>query len=204
MICSVCGSESPSDSRFCRMCGDSFLLGETDAARARRRLGANAQPGRVVAALAVAVLLLAGLGYYAYMTHRRASDRYAENFVDRLTKKPYTMPVASDELTINQLGYTYFKLDVPAKASSVVLHGNFTATGGENTIEAYVFSASGYVNWQNRHAANPFYSSGKVSMDTINASLPAGAGTYYLVFNNKFSVTAPKNVHVNAALNYYQ
>jgi hypothetical protein len=34
--------------------------------------------------------------------------------------------------------------------------------------------------------------------------LPVGAGSYYLVFNNKFSVLAPKTVRVDAALTYYQ
>jgi ABC-type oligopeptide transport system substrate-binding subunit len=153
----------------------------------------------------IAILLLSVLAYSAYTVNRNHNDKYAANVFDRLTKQVHTTPVSSGAFTINQLGYSYFKLDVPAKASSVLLHGTFTASGGlGNTIEAFVFSESDYVNWQNRHEVNPFYGSGKVTMGTIDANLPPGAGSYYLVFNNKFSVLAPKTVRVNAELRFYQ
>jgi hypothetical protein len=182
----------------------SFAVAAGGAAVMHGRAAVKSQQARLATLLA-GILLLSGLGYYAYITHRAASTHYAINLFDRVTKKPRSVPVSSSALTINQLGYSYFQIDVPQKASSVVLHGSFTARGGDsNNIEAFVFSDNDYLNWQKRRASSPFYSSGKVSMGTIDANLPEGAGTYYLVFNNKFSVLAPKTIHVNAALTYYQ
>jgi hypothetical protein len=201
VLCSTCGSETPSDSRFCRMCGDSFL--GAPGARSGRGTLANPQQARVVALLA-GILLLFGLAYFAYATHRIPKNIRAADVFDRLTKKPHSIPLASREITINQLGYSYLKLQVPAKATSVELHGNFTATGGaDNTIEVLVFSENGYASWQKHQDANPFYSSGKVSMGTIAANLPAGVGTYYVVLNNKFSTLAPKTIRMDAELTYY-
>jgi|SRR5579862_1084135 len=206
MICTTCGGETPNDSRFCRMCGDSYLVAPTAGGAAARRGAMSFQLSRVAFGIA-GVLLLAGAGYfyYAHTLSRTGRNEQAANLIDRLTKKPHNIPVSSEPVTINQLGYSYFKLDVPSKASSVMLKGSFIASGGVgNTIEAFIFSEADYVNWQNRHAANPLYSSGRVTMGTMHTELPVGPGSYYLVFNNKFSVLDSKTVRVDAALTYYQ
>jgi hypothetical protein len=200
VFCSVCGSESPHDSLFCRICGDRFSLPGAGIGTRRAAPG-----GSRIALVVTGLLVLAGLGYFAYRTHGTARSRYAVNILDRLTKQPHEMPVFNQAVTINQLGYSYIELKVPVKASSVQLHGTFTASGGAgNTIEAYVFSEDDYSNWQKRHAASPYYTSGRVTMGKIDANLPAGPGSYYLVFNNKFSVLTPATVRGHAALTYYQ
>jgi hypothetical protein len=201
VLCGTCGSETPNDSRFCRICGDSFTIASGTARRGRG--ATNSQQTTVVILVIVAALL--GFACYAYSTHRAAADRYALSTFDRVTKKPHNIALSNQSVNINQLGYSYFKLDVPANASSVVLQGNFTASGGAgNTIEAFVFSEADYVNWQNWHVTAPFYSSGKVTMGSMEINLPSGAGTYYLVFNNKFSLLSPKTVHLDAELTYYR
>jgi hypothetical protein len=90
-------------------------------------------------------------------------------------------------------------------AVSAVLQGNFTASGGSgNDIEAYVFSENDFMNWQNRHSAKTYYNSGRVTANNVSVNLPDDAGTYYLVFDNRFSLFSPKVVRVNATLSYYQ
>jgi hypothetical protein len=200
VFCSVCGSESPHDSLFCRICGDRFSAPAAGIGKRRA-----AQGGSRIAFVVAGLLLLAALGYFAYTRHATRGSRYAVNILDRLTKQPHEMPVFNQAVTINQLGYSYIELNVPVKASSVQLHGTFTASGGtNNAIEAYVFSEDDYSNWQRRHDASPYYTSGRVTMGKIDANLPTGPGSYYLVFNNKFSVLNPATVRVHAALTYYQ
>jgi hypothetical protein len=202
VFCNNCGSDIPNDSRFCGMCGDSFLVSPNRKGKAGRNWSG------IVFAVA-GVLLLSALGYYVYRNGRTQGttstiDALGRSF-DKLTKKPHSIPVANEGITINQLGYSYFKLQVPAQASSVEFHGNFTASGGAgNMIEAFVFSEDGYESWQKQRYSDPFYSSGRVSMDRIDANLPSGPGTYYLVFNNKFSLLSPKTIHVEAKLTYYE
>jgi hypothetical protein len=165
-----------------------------------------ARSGSTVAPfVAAALFVFACLGYYAYTKHEIPGSQYAVNIFDRLTKRPHEISVLNQAVAINQLGYSYVEVNVPARASSVRLHGSFTARGGnDNTIEAYVFSEDDYLNWQQHHNASPYYSSGRARIGIIEANLPAGAGSYYLVLNNKFSVLNPATVHVQTALTYYQ
>ncbi len=183
------------------MCGDRFYLPAAGIGKRRA-----AQGGSTIVFVLAGLLLLVGLGYFAYTKYGTPGSRhYAENILDRLTKQPHETPVFNQAVTINQLGYSYIEFKVPAKASGVQLHGTFTASGGaDNAIEAYVFSENDYSNWQKRHDVSPYYTSGRVTMGKIDANLPAGPDSYYLVFNNKFSVLNPATVRVHAALTYYQ
>jgi len=199
MFCGACGSETYDNARFCHVCGEGMSFRMKS-----RRQEAKSGGFRLTSVLAT-ILLLAGLACCAFFVKRGPLPNYALNLYDRLTKKAHSVPLAASSLTINQLGYSYFKLEVPAKASSVSLRGNFTAYGtAGSTIEAYLFSQDGYHNWQSNAQADPFYTSGKVTMGTIDAALPSGAGAYYLVFNNKFSTSIPKTIRLNAKLTYYK
>ena len=105
--------------------------------------------------------------------------------------------------TVPAGAYHYVKFTAPAGATNVKLQGHFTATGGSgNDIEVWLVTEDGFTNWQNGHAATTFYNSGRVTQDALNASLP-GTGTYYLVFNNKFSFLSPKAVQANMSLSFY-
>jgi hypothetical protein len=200
VFCNSCNADIPNTSRFCPMCGDSFLVSPN--LRSSTKVGSWTLLRFAAAGI---LLLLSALGYFAYSSRYRHSANYALRAFDQLTKKPRSVPVSDHALTINQLGYSYVKIEVPQRASSVAIQGNFTASGGGgNTIEVFVFSESGYENWQKQQYADPFYSSGRVSMDTIQANLPSGKGTYYLVLNNKFSTLTPKTIRMDAKVTYYQ
>jgi hypothetical protein len=93
---------------------------------------------------------------------------------------------------------------VPAAGYNANLKGHFSATGGfNNDIEAFVMTEDDYVNWQNGHTVKTLYSSGRVTQESVNIPLPSDAGTYYLVFSNKFSLLIPKAVGANVNLTYY-
>ncbi|MGD0163715.1 MAG: hypothetical protein ABSB39_14710 [Candidatus Sulfotelmatobacter sp.] len=159
----------------------------------------------VRAPFAIAGVLLLIVLIYGYNVNHTATPGANPNPVERLVKQQRIITVKNPNLHLNALNFGYFKLDVPTGATSVNLHGNFTASGGlTNDVEVFVLSADDFVNWQNRHEAKTFYNSGKVTVGTLNVNLPADAGTYYLVFNNRFAILAQKNVLVDAALTYYQ
>ena len=85
------------------------------------------------------------------------------------------------------------------------MQGHFTATGGSgNDIEVYLLNQDEYTNWENHHQTPTYYNSGKVTTGEANVVLPSDAGTYYLVFNNKFSLVSPKAVDENFTMTYYQ
>ena len=159
----------------------------------------------VRAPFAIAGILLIVFLIYGYNASQKANPNPAANPIDRLVKQQHTTTLANPALVINGLSFGYFKLDVSPGATSVRLQGNFTASGGTgNDIEVFVLPESDFVNWQNGHAAKTFYNSGKVTVGNLNVNLPSDAGTYYLVFNNKFSLLSQKSVRVDANLTYYQ
>lgn len=92
---------------------------------------------------------------------------------------------------------------MPASATEVRVEGTFTATGGTgNDVEVYLLNDDEFVNWRNGHAVNALYNSGRMTQGTLNTSLPSGAGTYHLVFNNKFSLFSPKAIKASIRLHY--
>ncbi|HEY6306024.1 MAG TPA: hypothetical protein VI488_06125 [Candidatus Angelobacter sp.] len=58
------------------------------------------------------------------------------------------------------------------------------------------------VNPQNQEPARAIYASGRTREGTLNVPLPSAAGTYYLVFSNKFPLSTPKVVQASLRLHY--
>jgi hypothetical protein len=157
----------------------------------------------VLALLAIAGVLLFILLIYGYSTSRTSANQGASP-IERLMKQQRVATIKNADLRVNALSYYSFTLDVPEGASSVLLHGSFTASGGAgNDIEVFVFAETDFVNWQNRHPSTSLYNSGKVTDGNLNVTLPT-AGKYFLVFSNRFGLLLPKTINVDAALTYYQ
>jgi hypothetical protein len=84
----------------------------------------------------------------------------------------------------------------------VRVEGTFNANGGfGNDVEVYLLSDDEFVNWQNGHPVNAFYSSGRITQGTIDTLLPS-SGNYHLVFTNKFSWFSPKAVRASIRLHF--
>jgi hypothetical protein len=84
-------------------------------------------------------------------------------------------------------------------ADRAVVIGRFQARGGPgNDIEAYILDYDGFVNWSNNHSAPAYYNSGRLTVGTIKTLL--SAGTYYLVFNNRYSPVDAKTVEVSVEM----
>ncbi len=82
---------------------------------------------------------------------------------------------------------------------TALLTGKFRAQGGpQNDIEAYVLDQDGFLNWTNNHSAPAYYNSGRLTVGNIDTVL--GAGTYYLVFNNRYSQDDRKTVEASLQL----
>jgi hypothetical protein len=211
MYCHKCGMEQPNESQFCRNCGVSQSVASTSggaaAAVAPARIPATAPQ---VQGSSTLLKVICGLPLFILICWIVwQSSLHA--FGGHLTAAPQTPPVQQHKLsipkgafTVRQLGTSNYQFAVPAGAFDVTMKGHFAATGGVgNDIEVFVVSEDEFVNWQNGHPTQALYNSGKVTQDSINLTLPADAATYYVVFNNKFSLISPKAVEANIDVNFY-
>lgn len=79
------------------------------------------------------------------------------------------------------------------QSSGQRVFGHFKAEGGSgNDIKVFILDEDGFANWQNKHSAKMYYDSGKVTAGKIDVRLKPG--TYYLVFDNSFSVLTNKAI----------
>ena len=209
MFCSKCGTETSDDSQFCRKCGKALSVAPTStggggAAVAPAPVAAKPK-SKIRAPFIVAAVLIALSLLFAFNARRTAMSNWNASAVDQLVKQQHTLTIDKPDLTVGSTSYHFFKLEVPSGATSVHLEGSFTASGGSgNDVEVYVLPETDFVNWQNQHAAKTYYNSGKVTVGNFSVNLPTDAGTYYLVFDNRFSLLSNKEVEVKGALTYYQ
>jgi hypothetical protein len=114
----------------------------------------------------------------------------------------YISNLVNGLLTINGGGYEYYSFTVPSGASDIQVSGSFTASGGSgNDIRIYIMGSTSFTNWKNGHSASTYYNSGQMTTGSISATLPS-SGTYYLVYDNTFSLFSQKNVNTWATLSY--
>jgi hypothetical protein len=122
-----------------------------------------------------------------------------------VTPRGHFNPITNGALTIAAASLSWYPFTVPPDVHNVAVAGHFTATGGTgNDVAVYIVDEDGLANLKNRHAARAYFNSGKVTQGLIGAVLPNLPATYYLVFDNRFSLITPKAVQVNATLGFMQ
>jgi ribosomal protein L40E len=196
--CSLCGAELPEGSRFCLKCGRAVSPPPAFDANEESTLPFRQPRGKVglVAWLLFPILLLC-IGWAAM------SDNPAALQFQRIFHRAHAETVAPAAFSVGARSFSYFKFEVPAAARDVAVTGKFSAQGGQaNDIEVQLLTEDGFISWQDGYSANTFYNSGRVTQGEINAVLPSTAGTYYLVFNNKFSAKSGKAIQSDLTLNY--
>jgi hypothetical protein len=145
----------------------------------------NSHVARNVAIGIICIIIL----LVAFWAAWNRPTRYISNLVNGL-------------LTINAGSYEYYSFTIPSGASDIQVSGSFTASGGSgNDIRIYILDSTSFTNWKNGHSVSTYYNSGQMTTGTISATLPS-SGTYYLVYDNTFSLFSQKNVNTWATLSY--
>jgi hypothetical protein len=178
VLCRKCGTKLADGSKRCMECGQ---------ATPRPRI-------------AVWVLLLALIGIISWAA--TSKNPAAQEFRDGITGAQ-TRAIVDAPFSVEPHGFSSYKFTVPPGAVAVTVTGQFAASGGsENNIEVYLMADSAFVAWSNGYSTGTRYESGRVAQGTIDVSLPAGSGIYYLVFSNKFSPRTPKAVRAQALVHF--
>ena len=127
MFCPKCGTEHPDDSQFCRKCGNTIGTASTTPTVAPPKPETKKKP-LVRAPFAILGVLVVIFLIYAYNASQRSNPNPNASPIDRIVKQQRTTTLSNPALAVNALSFSYFKLDVPVGATSVLLHGNFTAS----------------------------------------------------------------------------
>jgi hypothetical protein len=206
MFCPKCGVDLPDDSQFCRKCGRAqghAVNVSTDAAAVAPARIPPPQPHGNTAKWVVGILIFLAVCWTLRQAELKFSQLRSVVAQSQSAVQQHSMSLPMTAFAVRQLGMSNYKFTVPAGAFDVSMKGHFTATGGaRNDIVVGVVTEDEFVNWQNGHPTRALYNSGQVTQDTINLTLPADAGTYYIVFSNKFSFISPKAVQADVELTY--
>jgi len=200
---------SPPDALRCRRCGSSFLEGSQFCPKCGEDVSTLSQSvsveslfreprGKVslVAWFLVPALLLSVA--WLVMTDNPASAQLA-----RIFHRTHTEAIGPEVISVGSGGFADFRFTVPASATEVAVRGHFRAQGKRNSdVEVQILTANGLVSWQDGYSASSYYTSGRVAQGDIEAALPSTAGTYYVVFSNKFSPKDEKTIQSEVTLSY--
>lgn len=224
MFCRFCCATLPADSAFCHSCGESLATTVTGAST---RVAAD--PGQVpmpllplprqtrrkklaiwiglTAGIVLGIVVVAGASgtFLWLMIWVRSSKDRGESSGSQIVpiREPQVMSLLDTAFTLNAAQGMNWNFNVPANATNVRVEGTFTASGDSgNDVEVYVLNDDEFMNWRNGQSVNPLYKSGRRPRGTLHAALPAGAGTYHLVFDNKFSPFTSKAVTASVRLRY--
>lgn len=204
MFCSKCGTDLPDDSQFCRKCGQALANTPTGGREVSAPVGPKPRRSIAIWFLAPLLLLVVCWAIWQMNEHGAYGTGTPSHQSMPFFRQLHRVTIGTGALTVPASNFTYYKLPVPLGATDVRVQGRFSATGGAgNDIEVYLLNQDSFTNWQNGHTAGTFYNSGKVTVGELSATLPNDAGTYYLVFDNRFSLLSPKAVQESMSLTYY-
>jgi len=198
MFCTQCRTELPEESQYCSKCG------ATQSASHASVKPRSVSVRRGFLAVVVVGLVIILLFAVARITApNQTNDAALLKHMASVGAQPRQAVIANTAITVKQLSYSYYKFDVPFNSTNVWIDGHFQASGGAgNDIEVYLLDQDGFVNWQNNHAVTTYFNSGRLTEGKISATLPSQGATYYLIFNNRFSLLSPKAIQLSAMLHY--
>jgi hypothetical protein len=185
MFCPSCGGTIDDNSRYCIFCGKSpraTVAAGTPSAREEDEPRESHTLRNVLLGVGLIALVVLAIS--------NSSLRSSAGLAKREPLTPATFSVKA--------GSMYFVMFTVTGPARVI--GRFEASGGQgNDIQVVLTDADDFENWKNGHQANVLYQSEKTTVGTINVPI-SRAGTYYLAFNNQFSILSDKTITGNIQL----
>ena len=211
--CSKCGATLPDEAQFCLKCGKPVTLPPKEPVLVENLSEPVAEPPRIKKRR-IFLWVLLGLFLGAILWAATSESPFAQG-IQEIVGWKHDQTVLDTPFTVSAHNFRYYKFDLPEGSMNVSIVGQFTSASpgkkntkskdgdsDDNDVEVYVLSEPAFAVWQNGYATSSVFESGRVSQGTMQADLPAGAGVYYLIFSNKFSIKTSKNVNATVLLRY--
>jgi len=208
--CSKCGAALPDQAKFCLKCGKPVSIPLKSSTEPGSAIIEPRRKPRIFIWILVGLLL----GIISYVAI--SDDPFAQGLQELVGWK-HDQAILDTPVSVSPHSFRYYKFSLPEGSVNVSIVGQFATASpppkkpanpkakpedSDNDIEVYVLSEPAFAVWQNGYATSSVYESGRVQKGELQSELPAGAGIYYLVFSNKFSLKAPKTVNATVLLRY--
>lgn len=208
--CAKCGTNLPDGSQRCPKCGNPVSLPAKEVTVVELPASTPRRPRskRRVFLWMVLVVLLGAMVWVLI-----GEDPYAQGIQEMVGWK-HDQTILENPFSVAAHNFRYYKFALPEGSTNVAIIGQFTVSAEENkahkrtdkdvdgNIEVFVLSEAAFAVWQNGYTTSTVYESGRVPQAAVDATLPAGAGIYYLIFSNKFDAKGAKNVNATFLLRY--
>jgi hypothetical protein len=145
--------------------------------------------------VAAAIVAIAWMGQYSI---RRASEPYAPSVVE----SKHTEKIGAGQFVVKAGKVFYYR--IPTKnMRNIHITGHFLALGGRgNDIDVVLAGEKEFGQWMGGQQAKVYYQSGRATSGDIDVKLPALNATYYMAFDNRFSVLSAKTINADLSLFY--
>ena len=214
--CAKCGAALPDEAQFCLKCGKPVSApprkAQIIAELPSETLPALPRKKRRIVLWLILALLAAGITWIV------VSDNPFAQAAQEMVGFKHDQTVLDTPFTVGPHSFRYYKFALPEGSVNVSVVGDFTSAGDlktistrknskdqaqpDNNIQVFVLSEAAFTIWQNGYATSSLYDSGMVSQGKVQCEVPAGAGIYYLVFNNRFATKSPKAIQAAVVLRY--
>jgi len=151
----------------------------------------------LIAASAIVVI-----GWVALSTSRNVNSAASESHAPSVIVTPHAEVIASGPITVGAGKVFYYRIPT-TDFRDIRVKGHFLALGGQgNDIEAVLAEEKEFGKWMDGQPCKVYYQSGRTTSGDIDVKLPPLNGTYYLAFNNRFSVLSAKTINADIHMDY--
>jgi hypothetical protein len=148
--------------------------------------------------LFVIIGAIAALVFIARSSMQKASEPYAPSVI--ATK--HTEKIGTGQFVVAAGKVFYYRIPIN-DVRDIRIVGHFLALGGQgNDIDVVLADETNFGLWMDRQPAKVYYQSGRATSGDIDVKLSPMNATYYLCFDNRFSVISAKTVNADLTLYY--
>ena len=110
--------------------------------------------------------------------------------------------IGTGQIVVNAGKVFYYRIPIK-DMRDIHITGHFLALGGfGNDIDVVLAEEKEFGKWMDRQPAKVYYQSGKTTSGDIDVKLSPLDATYYLSFDNRFSVLSAKTINADISLFY--
>ena len=147
------------------------------------------------------ILVIAGVIGIVWIG-RSSISRQSEPSAPSVIESRHVVKIGTTQFAVNAGKVLYYRIPIK-DMRNIHITGHFLALGGfGNDIDVVLAEETEFGKWMDKQPAKVYYQSGKTTSGDIDVKLSPLTATYYLCFDNRFSVLSAKTINADISLFY--